>query len=407
MPRWYHGWTIVMICVLVQSVTLGLPINCFSLFLPYWSKQFGVPISFLALGITIFSLVCGVLGPCAGSLADRVPARRLFACSLGALALFHLAITHAQSGLQILLLYAIPLPFIVIFGSSVTSQPLVSRWFERKSGLALGISAFGLAAAGVVFPPIVVRLIPFVQWQGVWMIVAGLIALIVLPLALVLVRDRPGVTDGAAYRAATAIDAAESARPGFGAVMKRRNFQILVMAFFPLQAMHMGVVVNLVPLAISRGFTSVASGQFLSVVAVAALLSKLGSGLLADRFGVRLPVLGVALLSATGALCIAFAGHNLVLMCAGAFLAGLNGGMWTLVAAGVLREFGSHAFGRAFGAASIFGAVSGALAPPIVARLQELSGTYVPGLIGLAVFILIGASQTLRLSDEHRKPYGK
>jgi MFS family permease len=393
---WYHGWTIVGMSVLVQSVTLGLSINCFTLFLPHWSKSFGVPVSFLALGIAIFSLVCGALGPYVGSLADRLPARRLFGCALAGLALFHFVISWAHSGFEILLLYAIPLPFIITFGSSITAQALVSRWFDRKSGLALGISAFGLAAAGVILPPMVVRLIPLVQWQGVWRIFGGVIALVVLPLVLLLVRDRPGPADGAAYlRNASA--SVETEHLKFGEIFRRRNFQILMLAFFPLQAMHMGVVVNLAPLVISRGFAPTVAGLLLSLLAGAALTSKLLSGLLADRFGVKAPIFGVASLSAAGTVCVAIAGNSFAMMCAGVLLVGLNGGMWTLVAAAILREFGSHAFGRAFGIVSICASVSGALAPPIIAGLQEMSGSYIPGLVGLAVLIFAGVLQVLRL----------
>ena len=127
--------------------------------------------------------------------------------------------------------------------------------------------------------------------------------------------------------------------------------------------------------------------------------------MLADRFGVKGPVVGVTLFAGAGTLCLAFAQDNFALMCAGVVLVGLNGGMWTLVAASVAREFGSATFGKAFGVASIFAAVSGALAPPIIARMQEATGTYTPGLVGLCVLVLLGGAQAVQLTQANQQRF--
>lgn len=74
---WYHGWNIVAVCVLSQTVANGLPVNAFSLFLRDWSAQLHTPISTLQLGIAAFGLFCAVLSPKAGVFADKYPARWL------------------------------------------------------------------------------------------------------------------------------------------------------------------------------------------------------------------------------------------------------------------------------------------------------------------------------------------
>ena len=60
---WYHGWNIVAVCVLSQTVANGLPVNAFSLFLRDWSAQLHTPISTLQLGIVAFGLVSAFCRP--------------------------------------------------------------------------------------------------------------------------------------------------------------------------------------------------------------------------------------------------------------------------------------------------------------------------------------------------------
>jgi MFS family permease len=70
--------------------------------------------------------------------------------------------------------------------------------------------------------------------------------------------------------------------------------------------------------------------------------------MLSDRFGNRLPLFGLAMLTAVGGLMVAL-GHSEFTLGAGAMLVGLYGGMWPLPAAAVAGEFGASGVGRAFG----------------------------------------------------------
>ena len=79
-PRrgWYHGWNIVGVCIAAQMAGMALTMNCFSLFLPDWTREFEVPVSTIALGITLFSLAVVASSYLIGVCVDRYPIRRLF-----------------------------------------------------------------------------------------------------------------------------------------------------------------------------------------------------------------------------------------------------------------------------------------------------------------------------------------
>jgi MFS family permease len=395
---WYHGWNIVAVCVLSQSVALALTLSCFSLFLKDWTREFSVPVSTLTIAVTIFSLGCSLCTPFAGAAADKFPARWVFGPALVALVIFHLAIGFVGEPWQILLLYSTILPVAISFSSTVPAQALVSRWFVKRVGTAMGVTSFGLAAAAVVFPPVIALLLPQLGWRMIFWIFGGVIAFICLPVILLVIRDRPTPEEGA-YYVGTGGRPAHSSTLTVREVFRRRNFWVTVGVFVPIQCVVMGVQVNLAPIVASHGFSPTTAGLLISAGAIGGLFSKLVSGLLADRLGNRIPLVVVSLISATGAVVLAFLGDQLPMLYLAMILIGLSGGVWTLLASATAAEFGPQGFGRAFGIIAAFTPL-GAVAPPIVARLQEASGSYAAGLAGLAVFVLGGAGVALLMREK-------
>jgi len=166
----------------------------------------------------------------------------------------------------------------------------------------------------------------------------------------------------------------------------------------PIQCGVMGMNSTLAPLVTSHGFSPATAGALISACAVGGLVAKLASGILADRLGNRIPLVLVALLNATGMAVLAFFGDQLPLLYTAVILVGMSGGVWTLLASATAAEFGAEGFGKAFGIISAFTPI-GAIAAPIVAKLQEATGSYVSGLAGLAVFSLCAGGVALLLNE--------
>ena len=402
---WYHGWNIVAVCVLAQIVANGLPISAFSLFLAGWSVELHTPISTLQLGLAACGLGTAFLAPIAGILADRYPARLLLGAGLSGMAALCVAISFVASTRQYLVLYAALLPISVALSTSVPANAVVSRWFARRLGLALGLTALGLGLAGVIMPPLVAGLLPVLGWRIIWRSAGVVIALTVLPLVLAVVRDRPSAAEGKDY---TDCDAAPTVmslhgKPGHGGalrwrdVMLRRNFWLLVATYLPMLALYGGCGQNLVPLAISRDLTQHTAGLLLSAFSVAQLAATLLGGLLSDRFGNRLPFTGLAFAAACGGAIVAY-GHSVFAIGLGAMLVGAGGGFWPLLAASLAVEFGANGAGRAFGLALFFLPLA-VLAPFAVAKTQESGGSYATALLVMAALSAVGGALCLLMRE--------
>ncbi len=406
-PRgWYYGWNITAVCILSQVAANGLTYNAYSLFLRDWSSQLHAPISQLQLPVAAMALVAALLAPLVGGLADKYPARRLLGWGLFGIAIFYLAISTVTAAWQVFALYGLLVPLALTLSTAVTTNALISRWFVRRLGLALGLSAFGIGMAGVLLPPLIATMLPLVGWRGIWRDGGLLVALLVLPLVVAVARNRPTEADGNYYLSSDG----QPAKPhghapqanglGWREVLARRNFWLLVGIYVPMLALYGGCAQNLAPYAANHGLSQQSAGILLSVLSFAHVISTLVLGLLSDRFGNRLPFAGLAIVMVSGAAVLAF-GAGFPTLAAGCALVGLGGGLFTLLAAAVATEFGAEGFGRAFGLCMLFVPLT-SIAPFATAKTQESTGSYVPALLGLSILVLISGGLSLLLRERGR-----
>jgi MFS family permease len=136
----------------------------------------------------------------------------------------------------------------------------------------------------------------------------------------------------------------------------------------------------------------------LSAYSLSGLVATLTGGMLSDRFGNRLPLAGLAVLTAIGGVIVAYA-HGFAPILIGAMLAGVGNSFWPMVAAAIAVEFSGRGFGRAFGMLIFFMPVM-VLSPFIVAKSQEASGSYAPALTVMAILSALGGAAVLLLREK-------
>jgi MFS family permease len=400
---WYHGWNIVALCVLLEMAGVGLTIICNSLFMPSWTKTFGVPVSTIAMGITFFSFGTVAIGYMIGIWTTRYTTRRLFLTGLLLLGTAHLLIAAAQQVWQILAIYGLILPFAIGLTGSITCQALVSRWFVRRVGLAMGLTIAGLAVPGLLFPSAIVKLLEMTSWRVLWAGVGAIILIVLVPLMLAVVRERPAEDDPFGYVTRKTGATAGESIIGLRDIVGRRNFVVVVAAFLSVQCIPMMLYINLTPIIESYGGNARLSGYFLMTFAVSAMISKMGGGWLADRVGSRIPLVVAALGTGTGALLLSVPSADPAYLFGVAIAIGMSGASWTLVAASLLAEFGAKSFGRAYGLASALSPIA-TLSAGVVAKLEEVSGSYAGPLLtlgGLAIASALMVLVVFRPRSEH------
>ncbi len=201
---WYYGWTIVAVCVLCQFAVNALTYSTYTLYLQDWSRDFHVPVSALQLAMLGMMMVVAAACPIVGIFVDRFSTKYILVCGLVGMALFYVAVSLAARSWQLIALYSLLAPIPFSLANSIPVNALISRWFTRRLGLALGLSAFGLGLAGVLLPPLVAAILPVLGWRMIWCAGAVVLLIVILPLIILVIRQSPTAREGLHYVAADA-----------------------------------------------------------------------------------------------------------------------------------------------------------------------------------------------------------
>jgi MFS family permease len=408
---WYYGWSIVAVLMLSQVAGNALSYNSFPQFVPQWAAEMHTLPSRFQLSIMAMLLGLAPASMVVGAWADKYPARRLFGAGLVGVALFYAAISFATRPWHIIALYGLLAAPALTLCTAIPGNALISRWFVRRLGLALGISTSGVGLASTVLPKLVAHFLPEVGWRSIWRVGAGLVVAVVLPVVLLVIRERPTPREGLHY---IVHDGAEPAAllHGHGAgiaaastlswrdMFARRNFCLVVAIYLVMVGTGTAFIQNMGTFARSRGLSLQDTATMIAMVGAAHVFASLAMGALSDRFGNRLPLAGMALAVACGIGLLAV-GHSLPVLALGAALIGLNAAVFTTLASAIAGEFGAAGFGRAFGLAMVFLPLT-QIFPFAVARAQEQTGSYVPAMAVCATFLVCAAGLSLLLREKGR-----
>ena len=270
--RWWR-----LLASLALSTIGGIGLWSVVVALPTIEAEFGVDRGGASLPYTATMVGFALGGVLMGRLADRfgtmVPVM-LGACMLG---VGYVAAAEATSLWQFVLAQAL---LIGLLGSSAIFGPLVadvSLWFKRRRGIAVAVVASGNYLAGTIWPPLLQHAIAAVGWRRAHMAIGALCVVTMLPLALAL-RRRPPLED---------TRAADHARvfAGLSSVSPSALQGLLVVAGLGCCIAMSMPQVHIVAYCADLGYGPARGAEMLSLMLGFGVVSRLGSGLIADRIG--------------------------------------------------------------------------------------------------------------------------
>nr|BFF25548.1 hypothetical protein GCM10025732_35130 [Glycomyces mayteni] len=161
-----------------------------SVFIEPLHDEFGWSHGTISAAISVNILLYGLFSPFASALQERYGIRRVVSIALGLIALGGGATVFMTESWQLVLCWG----FIVGIGTGSMAMAFVAtitnRWFIARRGLVSGILTAGGAAGQLVFLPLVGLLVEGPGWRAASLLVAAT-ALAMVPLVLLVVRDRP------------------------------------------------------------------------------------------------------------------------------------------------------------------------------------------------------------------------
>ncbi|MDX2157023.1 MAG: MFS transporter [Hyphomicrobiaceae bacterium] len=251
--------------------------------LPAVQADFGISRADASLAYTLTMLGFGFGGILMGNFADRFGIFRPLIAAGVTLGLGYMATAYATSLWQFAIAHGL---LIGLLGSSVSFGPMladISHWFERRRGIAVAICASGNYLAGTIWPPIVQHLVTTYGWRQthVWL---GIFCIAtIVPLAMLLRRRSPARAPAALAAGAPVVTVRvpQSAPPlPLGALQAL----LIVAGIACCVAMSMPQV-HIVAYCADLGYGAARGAEMLSLMLGFGIVSRLLSGLVADRIG--------------------------------------------------------------------------------------------------------------------------
>jgi MFS family permease len=395
----FYGWWIVAVCILVTMLNAGAAFYAFSRFLPTLMDEFKSGATVIAGAASLYMLVTGLTGPIAGKLTDKYGPKKLIliGAAIGAAGLMLLGVANA-----VWHLYAFY--FIVGIGMSgagfVPVGVAISNWFDRRRGVAMGITMAGVSLGAIVIAPLAHYLIVGTGWRMAFVILGALTAvLIIIPIMFVM-RNRPEesglLPDGARPIGSEAVSEPLSmSDPSESGQISNTNegswtlsmafhslpFWLVLATFFFAGAVVAGVLQHEVNILKDMGVPLAAASFALGLTGGIGGVGKVVFGFLGDRFTPRFASVLCIALQIVG-LIILMMTHTTAMVWVFVFVYGFAMGGWLTLEPLITGQFfGMASFGTIFGWVLAAAAVGSGLGPIIMGAIYDVSGSYFVGMI--------------------------
>jgi sugar phosphate permease len=269
-----------------------------------------------------------------------------------------------------------------VFGGPLPNQVLLSRWFERGRGKAMGIAYLGIGVGGALVPLVAYALTQTHGWRGALRILGLLMIAVALPAAYF-------VREPAKAAAAAAAVPAGSLRN----ILGRPAFYFLMIGSMASIGAVGGTIQNLaLYLRLDRQLAQVDIDTTLSIILLGSIVGRLTMGWLADRWAKKHVMLLIYVIVAVSIPMLVYAPTTATLkVCAFLFGIGL-GGDYMIIPLMAAELYGVAILGRVMGLVLTADSVSESLVPMFVASMRDQSGTYATGFLLLVSLAATGAA---------------
>jgi sugar phosphate permease len=370
---------------------VGLALYGLPLYYDFMVREFGWSRTMVTSGNALSRLVVGPLfGFGAGWIVDRFGPRRLMMAGI-AMAGVALVGLGAISALWMFYFFYLLNALGYVCGGPLPNQVLLSRWFDRTRGKAMGIAYLGIGIGGAVVPLLAAWLTQHFGWRVSLQCLGVLVVVIALPLAY-FVRESPpdaSATEHHARSAAEPVLKRVGPLPSVKEVLTTPAFYLLAAGSMCSIAAVGGTNQHLkLFLSLDRGYSQGDAARVISLVLACSIAGRLLMGWLADRMAKKFVMLAIYSLVAASIPLLLASGVSRTPLYLFAIVFGIAlGGEYMIIPLMAGELFGVHVLGRVLGIVLTADGVAEATAPMLVGYLRDVNGTY-----NVGFFTLIGAA---------------
>lgn len=361
--------------------------------------EFGWSVTQISLANTIASFSCILSSILQGFLIDRFGSRRVVLVSMLLMDLGFSAMYFMPDNLMIFYIGWFFIPLLGVGTWSGAFAKVITSWFDKNLGLALGLASLGAGLGSAIMPALTHALLGAFGWRLAYVWIGACSVFIALPAIYLNLVNKPSDRGFVCEMAVTHLPNPPE-NYTLGAALRNRSFWYLATSFALLGFYSTGMATHLVPMLTLAGVTIKSAAICQTVMGVGIMLGRIVAGYFLDRLSTSVVTAGSLVTPFIGLVSFAYFGTQPGWIYLYAILVGAGiGAEFDLLGFYVRRQFGIYSYGKIYGvifACFQFGAGLGAVGFAVGAATY---GGYAPvlyltgGLVAVAATILCSLNQ--------------
>lgn len=292
--RIHYAWAILLAVMLVNTVSLGIRLS-FGVFVDPLAHDHGWSHGAISFAYTLQFLAGVPIVLVVGRLVDRIGSRAIMIAGAFFFALGMVLTATVTQAWQFQLYFGFLVGGLGSAAFTVMLPVLLTQWFNKKLGLALGLMWTSLSSGPLLFSPLMAWSIESAGWQRTF-IVFGVGAGVVMLAASLLIKDRPadkgltpygGHPEPLAQQAGPLSSEASVPYPTLRQVLRTRSFWGLLGIHTLGCIGHTIPLALMVPIATFAGVPSMVAAGLVSALSLSSLVSRFGASLVSEARGGR------------------------------------------------------------------------------------------------------------------------
>jgi MFS family permease len=396
--RLFYGWVVVSVFLIMGTVLWGIRLS-FGVFFKSIEAEFILSRAATSTIFSVYMALGGLFTILSGWGIDRYGPRIVMLIMGITTGLSLLLTSQMQSLWQLYLTYST----LLAMGTSATfvvTMSTVSRWFDRKRGLALGIASSGRGIGMVFMAPFATFIISNYGWRTAYMVIGILVWLCVIPLCKLLKKDPyeiGALPDGASHHSdESSQEEPELKKPAYPAdgnfilrAFRTRSYWLVAFIWLFFGASAFLVMTHVVPHVTDIGFSAGEAAAVLSVIGGTTIIGGVTMGMVSDRMGRKVAAVICTLLLG-GAIFWLIWMRDLALLYVFAVMCGFAyGGIAATITALIGDAFGMGKIGTVLGTLDVSFGLGAAIGPAVGGLIFDISGSYLTAfLLGAGAMLI-------------------
>ena len=362
-----YRWIMVAAGAVIGCLAIGA-IFSLPVFLRPMADATGWSTTGISTAMTIGFITSALASMIMGSLSDRIGPRPVVLAGSVAMVAALLLGSISPS------LLAFQMSFGLVSGLAIAAlmAPMMSSivgWFDTHRSLAVSLVSVGFGVAPMTMSPLAALLVEGYDWRTAMQIIAIVVAVLMLPAAM-LIRRPPQVE--------TSLPGMAGAEPEITVTEAIRSPQFIVLCLtnFFCCATHAGPIFHTVSYAVTCGIPLMAAVSIYSIEGLAGLGGRVAFGILGDRLGAKRVLVAGLLAQAFGALAYAFVRELAGFYAVAALFGFIYAGVMPLYAVLARENFPQRMMGTVIGGTGLAGGLGMALGPLAGGLIYDAFATY-------------------------------